>query len=628
MRSAWLALPLAGLMVPGLAACRGPRSPGAARPRASARPATSDQHRPATPTTSPPASPPARIDAAPGSGAGELPPAPSQLAGTTVGTARYPVPDGAVIVSPSGRDDAAGTAGAPLRSVSAAVSRAAPGGTVVLRHGAYHESVVIPAGKRLTIQPWPAEAVWFDGSVPVSGWTASGGRWQRSGWATEFDASPTFTRGARDHTAEGWGFIDPAHPMAADPDQVWIGGVPQRQVGSLDVLRPGAFFHDRGADRLYLGSDPAGREVRASTLQRAVMARAGGSVLRGFGVRRYAPSVPDMGAVTVEEPGIEVEHVAIDESATIGLFVAARDARLRNLRVERSGMLGVLADEADGLVAERMRIEGNNVEHFNESPSAGGMKVTTSRGATARDSVFGSNGGTGLWFDVSSYDMTVVGCEMRANAKHGISLEISAKALVANNIVAQNRGNGIKVNNTSDVSIWNNTLMGNDRSLYLVQDRRTPSADSPDRDRRRPYPDPTMNWRLGPVTVRNNILSGPASGDCLLCVEDQTKKRTAEQMGVTVDSDVFNRPDPSSPRWVAVWSRGAGTATFTSLAAFTAGTGQGASAQAVDGAALVDADGGVTGGAPIAGSAQPLPLVVADATGIPRGTTGHGALLS
>ena len=137
--------------------------------------------------------------------------------GTTVGSTGYRVPAGALVVSPSGSDAAAGSAGAPLRSLGAAVARASSGATIVLRKGSYHESVVIPPDKRLTVQGWPGEAVWLDGSVAVSGWVASGGRWRRDGWTVKFDNSPTYTRGAADSTAPNWGFVDPAYPMAGRP---------------------------------------------------------------------------------------------------------------------------------------------------------------------------------------------------------------------------------------------------------------------------------------------------------------------------------------------------------------------------------------------------------------------------
>jgi len=93
--------------------------------------------------------------------------------GTTVGTAQYPVPAGAVVVSPSGNDSAAGTAAAPYRTLTKAASAAAAGATIVLRAGTYHESVAVY--KRVTIQSWPGETVWLDGSVPVNDWAASNG---------------------------------------------------------------------------------------------------------------------------------------------------------------------------------------------------------------------------------------------------------------------------------------------------------------------------------------------------------------------------------------------------------------------------------------------------------------------
>ena len=85
--------------------------------------------------------------------------------------------------------------------------------------------------------------------------------------------------------------------------------------------------------------------------------------------------------------------------------------------------------------------------------------------------------------------MTIVGNEMRNNSNHGVSLEISAKALFANNIVTNNGGFGIKINNTSNVSVWNNTFVGNDRSINSCRTRvarrarAAPAATSANRSR-------------------------------------------------------------------------------------------------------------------------------------------------
>jgi parallel beta-helix repeat protein len=547
--------------------------------------------------------------------------------GTTVGSTQYTVPSGAIIVSPTGNDSAAGTQSAPLRTLGAAVGRARSGSTIVLRGGSYHESVVFPPDKRIVLQSWPREAAWLEGSSVVTGWSSSGGRWQRTGWNVEFDSSPTYTRGAPDNTNPNWAFVNPSHPMAAHPDQIWIDGVAQRQVGSLAAVVPGTFFHDEAGNKLWLGSNPTGRSVRASDLVRALMVRSEGSVVRGIGVRRYAPSVPDMGAVTIERSGVLVENVGIFDSATTGLHVGAdtvTGVTLRSVRVARSGMLGISASYADRLNVDGVDLVGNNTERFNEAPVSGGLKIVRSRGVTVRNSTFRSNAGPGLWLDESVYDMKIVGNEMRDNSGHGTSLEISAKALFANNIVTNNGGFGIKVNNTSNVQLWNNTFSGNDRSINVVQDTRRPtSAGTAGRDPRQPFPDPTMTWLNGPTQVMNNVVANQRSGNCMFCVEDYSHLRSAAQMGVTANSNVYNRPNTSTPTLLVVWSRGAGDpAVYPTLTAFRSATGQEGAGQLINGTGAVDVDGNVRA---LTNTAQPMPAAIAQVVGVATGSRRHGA---
>jgi parallel beta-helix repeat protein len=470
-----------------------------------------------------------------------------------VGGSSYAVPAGAVVVSPSGSDGASGAVGSPLRTLGRAIAVAGSGKTIVLRGGSYHESVVIPSDKRLTIQSWPGEAVWLDGSVPVSGWSASGGRWKTS-WSVRFDHSPTYTRGAADNTAANWGFVNPAYPMAAHPDQVWVGGVAQRQMKSLSQVGAGSFFYDEANKTLWLGSNPSGTSVRASSLVQALRIESASSVVRGIGIRRYAPSVPDMGAVTVERPNVTVENVAITDSATTGLHVGAGGSTisgvtLRNLYIANSGMLGMSATYADGLTLDQVVSEHNNTEHFNTAPVSGGVKIARTRGITITNSVFRNNDGPGIWIDESSYNTTIDHNDVRNNTKHGIALEISAKAKVTNNTVAANGGFGIKVNNTSSVTLTSNTFDGNyDRSVNLVQDTRRPtSATTPGRDKRQPFPDPTMTWLLGPVTVTNNTIANQHAGTCMLCVEDYSQNAAPNRSVSPRTATTTPNPPAASP---------------------------------------------------------------------------------
>lgn len=544
----------------------------------------------------------------------------------SIGSMAYPVPAGAVYVSPKGTDGAKGSLAAPLRTITRAIALVPPGGTIILRAGTYHESLLI-WNKKMTIQNYPHEAVWLDGSSAVTGWTGSGNAWVTA-WRTKFDHSPTYTWGAPDGPPPGMQFVSPSFPMAAHPDQVWIDGSPLKQVGSRSQVQHGTFYVDEGARKLYVGSSPSGHAVRASTLAKALTVQAAGTTLRGFGIRRYAPSVPHMGSVTLERPAISVENVVVSDMATTGIFAGADNITLKNVDVLRSGMLGIGANSAYGLKLLDVNLSDNNTEHFNMSPVSGGFKVARSRGLTVRNSRFVNNTGPAIWQDQSDYDSTIVGNRFEGNTGAGVFLEISAKSLVANNLFLHNGRDGLEVNNTSDVKVWNNTFVGNGRSLNLVQDSRLPTNTSYGHDARRPFPDPTMPWVLGPVTVRNNVVAQQrVTGNCLLCVEDYSHKRTAQAFGITANGDVYNRLN-GWPTWATVWSRGPGNpAVFNTLSQFSSTTGQERAGRLYDGASIVDAAGRLSPSVlTLEGSiAQPLPGDVAAAVGQPTGARHLGS---
>ncbi len=239
-------------------------------------------------------------------------------------------------------------------------------------------------------------------------------------------------------------------------------------------------------------------------------------------------------------------------------------------------MLGAGATYADDLRVIGLRVRHNNTERFNYSPVAGGVKIDRTRGVLVRDSEFTDNAGTGLWIDESSYRIGVFNTTSRGNLRHGLSLEISAFAVVGDNVIEGNAGDGIKVNDTSDVALWNNTIVDNGRPVNIVQDDRDPSdPGTPGRDPRQPRPDPTMTWINGPVQVHNNILTASDDGNCLLCVEDFSERFTAEDLRIHASGNIYQRRDRSSPTWAVVWSVGAGDPdVFTSVRAFHQATGE------------------------------------------------------
>ncbi|RFS19964.1 hypothetical protein DVR12_19740 [Chitinophaga silvatica] len=80
-------------------------------------------------------------------------------------------------VAPVGDDINSGKINAPLRSVNAALAKALPGDTVMVKGGVYHERVRFPksgmAGKLITLKSAPGEKAIIDGTgLSVVGWEA------------------------------------------------------------------------------------------------------------------------------------------------------------------------------------------------------------------------------------------------------------------------------------------------------------------------------------------------------------------------------------------------------------------------------------------------------------------------
>ncbi|WP_244604221.1 right-handed parallel beta-helix repeat-containing protein [Microbacterium oleivorans] len=499
---------------------------------------------------------PGPVDGAPAAGAR------AAAGANEPGTVDYTVPANAIIVAPNGRDSAAGTVGAPVQTIAAALRRVPNGGTIALRGGAYHETVIIPPQKRITLQPYRGEAAWLDGAEAVGGFRESGSVWVRSGWTQSLDSSPTYKRGAPDGTSDGWRFVDPAYPMAAHPDQMWVDGRQLTQVASRSQVSAGRFYVDESADQLVLGTNPAGKDVEVSTLIRGLSIRSEGSVVKGIGVRRYATSVPSMGTVIVAADDVTVSDVTVRENATTGLYTWARNTTLSDVSVIGNGLLGAGASQADGLEVIRLFSSGNNRERFNRAPVSGALKIHSSSDVVVSDSVFADNYGQGPWFDESNDGVVFTGNDSLRNTGNGLVFELSEDAVIADNLVADNGINGIYIVNAGGAAIWNNTAVGNERNIAVTQDsRRSKNL--------------TIPWLSKNTVIANNVAAEP-EGSCIVCIDDRSRALTGAQMVTRADGNLYHRTSLTSPRSFAIYAQGqAGPSqTFTTLADFIAATGR------------------------------------------------------
>lgn len=391
------------------------------------------------------------------------------LAGTDA-----PVPDGALRVATDGADHNPGTAAAPLRTLGAAIDRAEPGATIVLREGVYRETVGM-VGKRVTIRAHPGERVWFRGSTPVEDWTDSGRYWEHTGWVPDF---------CRDCFIPE--IIDPEHPLAGRPDMVFVNGAPLRQVSGREKVEPGTFFVDTEDPAVVIGDDPTGELVEVATHDHLLQfdgAGAAGSAILGIGVAQYA-SRQDYGArsamVVVNAPDVTVDSATFVSSASTGLAVFQSDATVTGTWLGDNGLVGLLANRADGLVMTGNTVAGNNLRRFTlsgEAIGAAGAKITrTARPHIARNT-FAGNLATGWWCDLGCTDATVVHNVSTDNLRHGLYYEVSSRALIASNVLAGNGGAGLKISSSDDIGVYHNTFAGNELSTGVYNDPRGPGSD-------------------------------------------------------------------------------------------------------------------------------------------------------
>lgn len=533
---------------------------------------------------------------------------PKILGSLPVGEAKYTVPTGAVFVAP-GSVGGSGTASSPYLGLGHAIAAAPSGSTLVLKAGTYHESVKIPMGKRLTLQNAPGAAVWLDGSETVTGWTRSGSAWVHQNWAPAFDHRVSFTAGA-DETAR---WVDSSRPLAGYPDQLFLGDVPLRQVGAASALTPGTFAVDVVTHRLSIGSDPTGRVVRASSLQKAVTIQGSGSVVRGIGIRRYAPTVSMFGAISAEVPGVTLENLVVTENATIGVFGWASGHRFKRLTVTRNGLLGIGLNKANNFSLTDSIVSDNNTEGFKQQPVSGGVKMAQSNGVTfARNDISG-NATTGLWFDMSTQNVVVDRNRLTGNGGNGLEFEASDSARIVGNTVMGNAKAAIQVFDSSRVEIWNNTIAGGPNfGVRVVQDSRRSG-------------DPLIPWVVSAVRFRNNVIQLGTS-PCPVLVDDLQDLRTAAQMGVTTDGNLYHRAGPTSPANLACLAAGAkGFVTYKTLSALRTGTGADQASRLVEGSAILKPDGSFAATLSAATVGVAVPTTIAPLLGVSTGWVGVGA---
>jgi parallel beta-helix repeat protein len=354
----------------------------------------------------------------------------------------------------------------PGDDIQAAVKANPDGTTFVLNAGTYRLQKVVPKngnvfrgrGRNTTV---------LTGARVLTGWTQSGSTWYVTG-QTQQGYVPDFKE------------CESGYPRCNRPEGLWIDNVWKLHVDRLANVGPGKWFLDYATNRIYIGDNPMGHTVETSVTNFAFVAGGDNVTIRDMTIEKYATATQE-GAVHVRNQfsdapasGWVIGNCEIRQIHGNGVVVG-QATQVLNSYLHHNGNLGI--GGGDPLLT-RILIEGNeisfnNVEHFNIGWQAGGIKLAGQlTNTTIRNNYVHDNYGAGIWCDYCSTGQVYEGNRVENNYEIGIYLEVSADAIVRNNIV---RWNGYQQDGwlfdaqIMVASSWNVEVYGNTVQVRATQ---------------------------------------------------------------------------------------------------------------------------------------------------------------
>ncbi|MDH3605656.1 MAG: right-handed parallel beta-helix repeat-containing protein [Acidimicrobiia bacterium] len=362
----------------------------------------------------------------------------------------------------------------PGQSIQAAVDANPNGTTFLIRTGLHRNQSIRPKeGQVFVGEPGAI----LTGAEDITGFAPDGSWWSVGGQ----------TRNERisGHCEEGF-------PRCNHTNDLFVDDVTFRHVGSINDLGPGKWFFDYGADRIYLGEDPAGRRVEMSVTERGFWGDADNVrifdlIVEKYAVRAQVAAVDSRNGVgNGLASGWIVDGVETRLNHGVGINVT-NGGIARNNYSHHNGQLGISAQGNTAFI-ENNEISYNNTAGFWLDWEAGGTKFAVIDDVEVRDNYVHHNYGMGLWVDIHSRNSLIENNRSEYNYRSGISVEKSYGTTIRYNHLEGNglddpRGvmwmwsAGILVYVTTDAEVYGNTVVNNANGIAAVQQNRGSGPD-------------------------------------------------------------------------------------------------------------------------------------------------------
>lgn len=355
---------------------------------------------------------------------------------------------------------------APGDDLAAAARKAKPGATFCILKGEHRLQAIQPKrGQTFVGEPGAV----LNGSRLLKDFSRVGDLWVIGGQTQQ---------GERLQTQE----CLPDRPRCSYPESVFIDGRPLIAVETKAKVRPGTFFFDYDADRIFIADDPAGAEVETSVSPYAFLGGAADVTVEGLTVEKYSTPIQHaaIGAAVASE-GWTVRGNEMRLNHSVGVTVGTRGKIVGNL-VRDNGEMGI------GCVGADILIEGNEISGngffagLDPAWEGGGGKCALTRRLVVRNNYSHDNNSYGFWTDIDNIDTLYEGNRIEDNASGGISHEISYRAVIRNNTFKGNGwafdvwlwGGAIQIQNSQDVEVYGNEIEidRNGNGICLIQQKR------------------------------------------------------------------------------------------------------------------------------------------------------------
>lgn len=346
-------------------------------------------------------------------------------------------PPGAVLIDP-GMD------------IQAAVDAHPPGSAYYLSAGLYRLQQIVPKDGDRFIGALGAR---LNGARLLTG-------------ATRADGLYAFDHLTPDTHVVRWGYCEPEFPRCDRPQALFLDDRPLRAVDRLSNVRPGTWFFDYDAKRVYVADDPEGHTLELTDRPFAFGGNARNVQIENLVVEKYA-SADQHGAINDSGGGIGwiIVRNEVRQNYGYGITLASGHRAIDNY-VHDNGEIGIGGGQSSGIIVQGNEIAFNVWNGTACKWECGGAKWGAVSDITVRGNYVHDNAGDGLWTDESCTHVVYEDNLIENNARAGISHEISFSAVIRNNVI---RANGserfrwgwdsqIQVQNSSDTEIYGNLI--------------------------------------------------------------------------------------------------------------------------------------------------------------------------